>query len=56
MSDAEAKSSFMKAVRALRNDDAKTGCGLMNQVIAKAPKSSPWRAKARNAVGRYECD
>lgn len=56
MSDADAKSNFMNAVQSLRNDDAKTGCALMQKIIAKAPKSSAWRAKAQNAVGRYECE
>jgi pSer/pThr/pTyr-binding forkhead associated (FHA) protein len=55
MTDAEAKASYSKAVRLVRDDDPR-GCKLIKKVASKAPSDSPWKAKAKHAVAKYGCD
>ena len=56
MSDAEAKSVYIEAMRAVRGDDEQRGCALIRKVAKEAPGDSNWRTKARNALGRYGCE
>jgi pSer/pThr/pTyr-binding forkhead associated (FHA) protein len=55
LSDEEARTLYAKAIRSVQNDDQRGACALIKKVAAKASSSSPWKAKAKHALSKYDC-